>query len=234
MTSTVHPQVSSHPRDACGLRKVNKLLCHGQRWIGRQVTGKGQESRNTLMQFRTVRVIRLVFKTIGVPPRNSLQPRPDLYFSTPARRFTGRLDIRQPSPGAALLRAKGCRRNAETILCVKRVFFFTRECFGRITQGFAAVTLPTSTASPQMHKFPQGCLHSESVTDVCFFFLPRVFVCVGGAKVQYGCKSDERARAQSAANLRTFYCRPETPKRTEGEQQPIELACGDPAPSPAN
>lgn len=94
--------------------------------------------------------------------------------------FMDRLDIHQVWSGITLLRGKRCRRNVKMILCEKHLFsfFFLRECFGRIMWGFDAVTLPTSTASLQMHKFPRAFLHSESVTDVCFF--PSQSVCLCG------------------------------------------------------
>lgn len=92
-----------------------------------------------------------------------------------------------------------------------------------------------------LHSVTEKCTNSHEaaasilkVLLMCFFLPPTVFVCVGEAKVQYDCKSDERARAQPAVNLRIFDYRSETPKRAEGEQQAIELAAGDPAPSLAN
>lgn len=172
---------------------------------------------------------------LSVPLLNSLQPQRDLYFP---RRWDVYGQTWHPSVLVWCRAAKGQKVQTEheddTLGETCIYLFFLRKCFGRIMWGFDAVTLPTFTASLQMHKFPWGCLHSEGVTDV-FFFLPQVFVCVGEAKVQYYCKSDERARVQCAVNPRIFfYHRSETPKHTGGEEQAIELAGSDPALTSAN
>lgn len=122
--------------------------------------GKGQESRNTLMQFHTVQVICLVFKTIRSPYLTVSNHSWTSIFHG-GETFTHRLDIHQPSSGVELPWSKGADRMwrwyLQKYIYRKRFFFFcglhahretaTERVFRSVRElwWFSVVTLPTAT-----------------------------------------------------------------------------------------
>lgn len=123
--------------------------------------GKGQESRNTLMQFHTVQVICLVFKTIRSPYLTVSNHSWTSIFHG-GETFTHRLDIHQPSSGVEQPWSKGADRMWRWYLQKKKkniyiyTFFFCslhapcKTVTERVFQGvgewwFSVVTLPTAT-----------------------------------------------------------------------------------------
>lgn len=121
--------------------------------------------------------------------------------------FMDRLDIHQFWSGIVLLRGKRCRRYMKMILWEKHLFiyFFSEEVFWVDNVGIRRSHTAHFHRVTTNAQIPTRLPSFWKCYWCVFFFLPQVFVCVGEAKVQYYCKSDERARVQCAVNPRIFF-----------------------------